>query len=53
MNLVPSAGVKVLNKLPKVPIRLPMPTAGGTLVAVPSGIAWAEVGVITFAVPTR
>jgi hypothetical protein len=60
MTLVPSAGVKVLNKLPNVPIRLPMPTASGvligadgTLMAVPSGIAWAEVGVISFAVPAE
>jgi hypothetical protein len=60
MTLVPSAVVKVVNKLPNVPIRLPMPTVGGvligadgTLVAMPSGIAWAEVGVITFAVPAE
>jgi hypothetical protein len=60
MVLVPYSGVKGLNALPNVPIRLPMPTAGGvmigadgTLVAVPSGIAWAEVGVITFAVPAE
>jgi hypothetical protein len=60
MTLVPSTGVKVLNKLPNVPIRLPMPTAGGvmlgadgTLMVVPSGIAWAEVGVIPLAVPAE
>lgn len=60
MVLVPYAGVKGLNAIPHVPIRLPMPTPGGvmigadsTLVAVPSGIAWTEVGVISFAVPAE
>ncbi|MFQ3651819.1 MAG: DUF6883 domain-containing protein [Gemmataceae bacterium] len=60
MVLVPYAGVKGLNALSNVPIRLPVPSAGGvmvgadgSLVAIPSGVAWAEVGVITFAVPAE
>lgn len=60
MVLVPYAGVKGLNALPNVPVRVPMRTVGGvmveadgTLAAVPSGIAWAEVVVITFAVPAE
>ncbi|MFQ3649236.1 MAG: hypothetical protein SNJ75_02800 [Gemmataceae bacterium] len=60
MVLVPYAGVEGLNALTNVPIRLPMPTAGGVMIqadgklmAVPRGIASAEVGVITFAVPAE
>ena len=60
MVLVPYAGVKGLNALPNVPVRLPtfqpgavLQTVDGALVAVPGGVAWETVGVITFAVPAE
>jgi hypothetical protein len=60
MVLVPYAGVKGLNALPNVPVRLPtfqpgavLQTVDGAMVAVPGGVAWETVGVITFAVPAE
>jgi len=60
MVLVAYAGVKGLNALPPVPLRIPLPkpslvlqTVDGVLVTVPGGVAWAEVGVISFAIPTE
>lgn len=56
--LGPYAGVKGLNALPNVPVRLPtfqpgaiLQTIDGAMVAVPGGVAWETVGSITFAVP--
>jgi|GEM_PF-730936 hypothetical protein len=60
MVLVPYAGVKGLNALPPMPVRVPvfqpsaaLVTADGMLVAVPGGVAWETVAVVSFAVPVE
>jgi hypothetical protein len=60
MVLVPYAGVKGLNVVPPVPIRVPVPQLGmvlqtidGALVTVPAGVSWETVAVVSFAVPAE
>ncbi len=60
MVLVPYAGVKGLNALPPVPIRVPVPQPGmvlqtidGALVTLSAGVSWETVAVVSFAVPAE
>jgi len=60
MVLVPYAGVRGINALPTVPVRVPVPQPGmvlqtvdGALVTVPGGVAWETVVVVSFAVPAE
>jgi len=60
MTLVPYAGVRGVNALPPVPVRVPVPqpsmvlqTVDGALLTLPGGVAWETVAVVSFALPAE